>query len=177
MNNLYRSLNILAVITLFISACGTQAAQGQSDEPPVPEAVTYKTVLGKLVTDKEVVDFIGRNNCSGVGQFQLCKEVGIAFWINPEQIVQTVYMYLNKADGFVPYKGELPFGLKFYDTMGAVEYKLERQDVGNKGLPDDGGTPDHIHYWATYAQSGMTVIYKSPFADEDATIYAILISK
>jgi hypothetical protein len=62
--------------------------------------------------------------------------------------------------------------------MGAVEYKLKRRGVGNAGLPDEGSSPDHLHYWATYKQVGMTIIYNSPSPEyEDATIYAILVSK
>jgi hypothetical protein len=177
MNKLYRSLSILAAITLFITACSTQAAQAQPAGPAVREAITYKTVLGKSLTDQEVVDFIARNHCSRTGQFQQCKQVGIALWINLEQVVETVHLYLNNTAGFAPYKGELPFGLKFYDTMGAVEYKLERQLGEGAGSPDEGSSPDHFHYWAVYRQLGMTTIYNSPFVDEDALIYAILVSR
>jgi hypothetical protein len=94
-----------------------------------------------------------------------------------------VFLYLNKAKGFAPdekdftpYKGKLPLGLKFYDTMGAVEYKLKRQGVGNNGLPDSGATPDHVHYMASYRQAGITIIYNSP-PDEDAMIYAVFVRR
>jgi hypothetical protein len=177
MNKHIKSLNIFAAITLFITACGTQAAQAQPAGPAVPEAITYKTVLGKSLNDKEVVDFIASNNCSSSGHFQVCKEVGMALWTDAEQMVVTVHMYLNNDAGFVPYKGDLPFGLKFYDTMGAVEYKLQRQVGEGAGSPDEGSSPDHFHYWAVYKQLGMTIIYNSPFVDEDATIYAILVSE
>jgi hypothetical protein len=111
--------------------------------------------------------------------------VGIALWIGADQAIETVFLYLNNSDGFAPYKGELPFGLKFYDTLGAVEYKLgkiEMEDNSlhpalNAGLPDEGGSPDHMHHWAVYSRLGMTIVYNSPFVDEDATIYAILVKK
>ena len=184
MNKHIKSLNIFAAITLFITACGTQAAQAQPAGPAVPEAITYKTVLGKSLNDKEVVDFIASNNCSSADQFQVCKEVGMALWTDAEQMVVTVHMYLNNDAGFVPYKGDLPFGLKFYDTQGAVEYKLREleaddnsQTTSRNGLPDEGSSPDHIHYRAVYKQLGMTIIYNSPFVDEDATIYAVLVSE
>jgi hypothetical protein len=136
------------------------------------------SLLGKSLTDKVVADFIASNNCSSAAQFQLCEDVGVALLIDLNQIVETVYLYLNNTEGFGPYQGELPFGLKFYDTMGAVEYKLKRKGVGNAGLPDSGATPDHLHYRANYQQVGMTIIYTSPsLEDEDATIYAILVSK
>ena len=49
--------------------------------------------------------------------------------------------------------------------------------MADAGVPDEASSPDHIHYWAVYKQLGMTVIYNSPGADEDAYIYAILLSK
>jgi hypothetical protein len=175
MKRLYRLLCVSNVVLWFITACSAQTVQGEQI-PPKP--VTYTDVLGKSLNDKAVTDFLASNNCSSAAQFQLCEDVGVALLIGSEQKVETVYLYLNNADGFVPYKGELPFGLKFYDTMGAVEHKLKRQGVGSAGLPDSVETPDHLHCWATYQQAGMTIIYNSPSAeDEDATIHAILVSK
>jgi hypothetical protein len=174
----FKSPFILASITLVLTACGPWVVQTQPKEQVALKAPAYKGVLGKSLNDQKVADFMINNNCSGVNQFQLCKEIGLALWITSDQVVETVYLYLNNTDGFVPYKGELPHGLKYYDIMEAVEYKLKRQGIGNAGLPDEGGSPDHLHYWATYKQVGMTIIYNSPSPeDEDATIYAILVSK
>jgi hypothetical protein len=100
----------------------------------------------------------------------------MALWTDSNEVVETVYLYLNNTDGFAPYEGKLPFGLKFYDTMEAVEYKLNRQGIGNAGLPDSVATPDHMHYEATYQQAGMIVIYNFPFPDEGATINAIVLT-
>ena len=109
----------------------------------------------------------------------------MAFWIDPNQIVDTVYLYSRNAEGFRKFKGKLPFGLTFYDPMWQVEQKLSNLNeddtsqatLWNAGLPDEASSPDHIHYWAVYKQLSMTVIYNSPGADEDAYIYAILLSK
>jgi len=178
MNKLFRSLGILAALILFISACSALVAQAHPEEHKAPRVALYEDVLGKSLADQEVVDFIARNNCSSAAMFKLCKDVGVALLINVNQIVETVYLYLNNTEGFGPYQGELPFGLKFYDTMGAVEYKLKGKDVGSAGLPDSGDSPDHLHYWANYQQARLTIIYNSPSPeDEDATIYAILMSK
>jgi hypothetical protein len=175
MNKLYRCLWVLALITLYVNACSIQSVQAVQDSP---KSLTYKDLLGKSLNDKAVINYINANNCTSAEQFQLCNHMGVALLIGSDQTVETVYLYLNNAEGFSPYKGELPFGLKFYDTMGAVEYKLKRQGVGAAGLPDSVETPDHLHCWATYQQAGMTVIYNSPSAeDEDATIHAILVSK
>ena len=177
MNTLTKIFGVLAVIPLLISGCAALPVQAETDEQSVLQGTIFREMLGKSVTDKAVVNFITSNNCSIAQQFQLCKEIGMALWVDSNQRVEIIYLYLNNEAGFTPYKGELPFGLKFYDTMGAVEYKLKRQGVGKDGLPDSGWTPDHMYYRAVYKQAGMTVIYNSPFVDEDATIQAVLITK
>ena len=48
--------------------------------------------------------------------------------------------------------------------------------TGMDGLPDDSFVPDHFHYQAVYKEAGVTILYNSPFADEDATIYAITVN-
>jgi hypothetical protein len=170
-------LSVLAVMTLFVTACLSQIAPaGPAKADPMASA-SYQAVLGKSITDQEVVDLLVSNNCTSANQYQLCNEIGMALWVNSNQKIETVYLYLNKAEGFTSYRGELPYGLKFYDIMGAVEYKLRKQGVGNAGLPDESATPDHLHYWAMYKQVGMTIIYNTPYPDEDATIHSILVSK
>jgi|SRR5215207_5127528 len=176
MNTFTRRLHILAILALFLAACNFSDPRVQTDQKAVSSFVAYEDLLGRSLTDAVVVGFIGDHNCSSAGSFQLCNESGIALWIDSAQIVDTVYLYLNNADGFVPYKGKLPLGLKYYDIMEAVEYKLKKQGVGQDGLPDEGSSPDHLHYWAVYEQAGVTIIYNSPFADGDATIYAILVN-
>ena len=178
MNKFLKVVSLMLLASLCLGACNLHTTQLQTEARALPKATSYRVLLGKSISEPEVADFITSNNCSGTAQSQLCKEAGMALWINPDQTVSTVYLYLNNADGFVPYKGELPLGLKFYDSMGAVQYKLKRQKIGNAGLPDSGETPDHLHYWANYQQAGIIIVYNSPSAeDEDATIYAILLSK
>ena len=177
MNALIKVFGIFAAIPLMISGCAALSVQVGQEERAASKAAVYESILGKPLTDEVVVEFVAGNNCSSADQFLLCKSAGMALWTDSNQVVETVYLYLNNAaDGFEPYKGELPFGLKFYDTLGAVEYKLKRQDIGNAGLPDEEAVPDHMHYQATYHQAGVTIIYNYPFADEDATINAIVVS-
>ena len=178
MNVFLSRLRIFAVLPLLMVSCSLQTVPATPEEQAVSSFVPYKDLLGKPLTDQVVTDFLASNNCSSSAQFQLCEDVGVALLISLGQTVESVYLYLNNTEGFAPYKGELPFGLKFYDTMGAVEYKLKQKGVGSAGLPDSGDSPDHLHYWATYQQAGMIVIYNSPSAeDEDATIYAIHVSR
>jgi hypothetical protein len=177
-NKLLKAFRFLSVIPFFLVGCSLHTTQPQTEKRVIPKAISYRVLLGKSITDSEVADFITSNTCSGTGQSQLCEDAGIALWINTDQTVETIYLYLNDADGFVPYKGELPLRLKFYDSMGAVQYKLKKQKVGKAGLPDSGETPDHLHYWANYQEAGMIIVYNSPSEeDEDATIYAILLNK
>ena len=177
MNALINVFGILASVSLFISGCAALPAQAGLEDRSVPKTGVYESILGKPTSDAVVAEFLTSNECFSADQFLLCNATGIALWTDSNQVVETVYLYLNNADGFEPYQGELPFGLKFYDNLGAVEYKLNRQGVGNAGLPDMAAVPDHIHYRATYHQAGLTILYNSPFPDEDASIYAILLSR
>lgn len=181
MNKHCKCLSILAAITLFITACTIQAVQAQPEESAAARVDPYQAVLGKSLKDREVADFLVNSNCSPADQFQLCKDAGIAFWTDADQIVKVVYLYAGDASGFRRFRGQLPYGLSFYDPMWRVQEKLSDPDTDNTlqqfGLPDEGISPDHMHYWAVYKQLGMTVIYNSPSADEDAYIYAILVSK
>ena len=180
MTKLFRNFSLIAVITIFITACSIQTVQARPGEPVTSKAVTYQSVLGKSLTDKDVVGFIANNNCSSEKQFQLCKDAGMALWINASQIVQMVYLYAGNVDGFRRYRGKLPFDLSFYDPMWKVEDKLKDSNADNtiqhSGLPDETGSPDHVHYWAIYNRLNMTVIYNSPEADKDAYIYVILVN-
>ena len=179
----FKAFSILTMTMLLLTACRAWTAQLQQTEQTAPKPVTYQTVLGKSVSDAVVADFMSSNHCSSTGQFQVCKDVGMALWIDATQIVETVWLYSGSEEGFGHYRGELPFGLNFYDPMWRVEEKLEElagddnlQPARNAGLPDEGSSPDHMHYWAIYKRLDMIVIYNSPFPDEDAYIYAILVS-
>ncbi len=175
------TLIFLAALTPFVAACGAQSPQ--EHEQAVPEATSYQIILGKSLSDKDVAEFIVGNNCSSAGPFQVCKDAGMALWMDSNQVVKTVYMYSGNVDGFKRYRGKLPFGLTFYDPMWKVEEKLgelgaedETQAAPGAGLPDEGRSPDHIHFWAVYKQLGLVVIYDSGIADPDAYIYAVLVS-
>jgi hypothetical protein len=183
MHKRFKSLRNLTVIMLFLTACGTWVVQAQPEAQATPKVVLYQTLLGKSVRDKEVVNFMVGNNCSSTGQFQVCKEVGMVLWTDTSQVVKTVYLYSGYADGFRRYRGELPFGLTFYDPMWRVEETLSVREAdevlkttGQAGLPDEGSSPDHMHYWAVYKRFDLVVIYDSPVADEDAYIYAVLVN-
>ena len=173
----------LVIFALITTACNLQSLLAPKDEKSVARAAPYKDMLGKSLTDEAVAEFISSNRCSSVNPYILCKEAGMALIIDSDQQVEGVFLYVNKSAGFVPfeddftpYKGELPYGLKYYDTMGAVEYKLNKLGLGDNGLPDSGSTPDHMHYVAYYQEAGLTIIYNSP-EDEDALIHAILVRK
>ena len=178
MNIFTNILRYLVILPLLTASCSFRVAPAPPEEPVVQKGSSYQALLGKSLTDKVVANFIASNHCMSAEQFQLCSDIGIALLIASDQVVKTVYLYLNDVKGFASYQGELPFGLKFYDTMGAAEYKLNKKGIGSDGLPDLGDSPDHLHYWANYQQVHMTIIYNSPSPeDEDATIYAILVSQ
>jgi len=185
MNNRFQILITFAAIALFAITFGAFVVQAQPSERAVPEAATYEAVLGKSLDDTDVADFITSNRCSGIAQFQMCNAAGMSLWTDQGQKVETVYLYPNKSGDFSAYKGILPAGLSANDTMASVEEKLGQPKVQYApqagwmpGLPDESGTPDHIHYWATYKRFGVTIVYNSPSAtDKGATIYAVLVSR
>ena len=181
MNAFVRVLSILAAIPLLIHGCGEQPVQ---EEKAAPKVAVYQSILGKSLTDEAVADFLASNTCSRINDFELCKDAGMALWTDSDQIVKMVYLYSGTVDGFRRYRGELPFGLSFYDPMWKVEKKLSELNADDAlqpsslaGLPDEGSSPDHMHYWAVYKRLNMTVVYNSPFADQDAYIYAILVTE
>lgn len=184
MNTRFQILMVLAVLGLFASACGAQVVQAQPAEKTTPSLAAYEAVLGKSLQAQDVASFIASNNCSSIGTFQLCNAAGVALQVSQNK-VETVYLYPNKTDDFAAYTGALPLGLAFNDTMADVEDWLGQPRVTHApqagwepGLPDQSGTPDHVHYWATYKRFGVTIVYNSPSAaDKGANIYAILVSK
>ena len=180
-NKLFTPLSILVAIALFATACGAQIARAAET---VPAVVSYQAVLGKSVSVQPLADFIAEN-CAPAGSMQYCRPAGLALWTDRNQVVRLVSVYLNDADGFAAYKGELPLGLESTDTMADVEQKLRRpieihapQAGWDSGLPDEAFSRDLTHYWAIYERFGVTVVYNTPAAyDKDATIHAIYISK
>jgi hypothetical protein len=182
MHQLYKVLGLI-LITLLITSCSTDFFSKESGEKTSAKVPLYRLLLGRALTDKVVADFIASNQCTVTEPYIYCREAGMDLLVDPDQIVVSIFLYLNKASGLVPnegdyrpYNGELPFGLKFYDTLEAVEHKLKQQGVGNDGLPDSGTIPDRMRYVATYNEAGMTIIYNSD-RDEDPSIHAIVVSK
>jgi len=185
MNKRFQILITFAAIALFAATFGALVVQAQPSERTAPAAASYEAVLGKSLDDSDVADFIASNRCSGTGQFQLCNPAGMALLIGEGQKVETVYLYPSTTADFAAYKGNLPLGLSAKDTMANVEDKFGQPKVQQApqagwepGLPDQSGTPDHIHTWAIYKRFGVTVVYNTPAAnDKGAAIHAILVSK
>ena len=185
MNKRFQILIALAAIAVFAATFGALVVQAQPAERAAPKAASYEAVLGKSLDDTDVVDFIASNRCSSTSQFQLCNAAGMALLIGESQTVETVYLYPGTIPGFAAYKGTLPLGLSAGDTMASVQEKFGQPKVQHvpqagwePGVPDESGTPDHIHYWAIYKRFGVTVVYNSPSgADQGATIYAVLVSR
>lgn len=191
MNKLFKTLIVLAAVSILVAACGTRAVDILPEEPGAPSdlipvtAMTYEALLDKSLMDQEVTDFMARNDCSSVQQVQICQSVGMALWTDKDQKVDSIDLYAGDADGFAAYQGQLPYGLVFTDTMEIVEQKLGNpveihapQAGWQPGLPDEGFTFDHFHYEAAYRRFGLTVIYNSPSAsDHEATIHAIRVTQ
>lgn len=172
-----KSLVIFLLLVSLTTSCSTTSPSATKDE-----ASAYLEVLGKSITDEAVSSFFSSNECVAAMQFQVCKSAGMALGLDSGQIVKTVWLYANNSEGFNRYRGKLPFGLTFYDPMWLVQKKLSTvevdetsQTIYESGLPDEGSSPDRLHYWAVYEQLGLIVIYDFPYADEDAYIYAVVV--
>lgn len=176
MSKLSKRLFPFIAILLFLSACSPQKVRTSQ---PAQKSFPYMDLFGSSLNDQALTDLLTTNHCVHATQFEFCKEIGLAFWLDSGQRVREIYLYLNNTDGFAPYRGELPLGLKFYDTLGAVDYKMRSMESESSTTVNavnyEGSSPDHIHYWIHYKPYGVTVIYNSPFADEDATIYAVVV--
>lgn len=186
MNKLFKTLSLLAVIAFMLAARREAAVPHVVDvAQAAPVELTYEAMLGRPLTDRNVADFIAGNNCSQAGSFHLCRDAGLALWTDADRMVKTAYLYVSNSDDFDAFAGALPLGLARNDTMADVEEKLGQpkevhapQAGWTAGLPDEGGSPDRIHYWAVYKRFGVTIVYSSPFAnDKNAAIHAILVSK
>jgi hypothetical protein len=182
MNKLFRTFPLLAAIAFFASACLPAVVDVAR---AAPSGASYESLLGKPVSDPAVADFMISNDCTQSGLFQLCRPAGISLSTDANQVVKTVHFHVESADGFAAYEGVLPLGLASDDTMASVEQKMGHSRVEHApqagwvpGLPDEGSSPDHIHYWAIYKRFGLTVIYNSPSPnDKGATIHAIRLHK
>lgn len=182
MNKLFKSLSFLLLIVFLVSAC---APATMNAAKAAPAAMNYEDIVGRPVSDHSVSDFIARNNCDASGSFQLCHSAGLALWTDKDRIVRQVYLYPRASQNFSAYRGELPFGLAADDKRSDVEQKLGQPKVDHApqagwdpGLPDEGASPDHLNFWATYKRFGVTIIYDSPSAsDSNANIRAILVNE
>ena len=178
----YRLLCIFLVNFIFVTGCGALTFQLETDEKNIFAKREYQILLDKFLSDGEVVNFISTNNCVSAEGFYLCREAGIAFWVDSMQVVKMVWLYSWSADGFSQYHGELPYGISFYDPMWLVIQKMKvfddestSMETSMNGLPDVGSSPDHMYYWAEYRRFNIIIIYDCPSADEDAYIYAIVV--
>src|SRR5688572_4166248 len=138
MNKRFQILIILVAMALFATACGAQVVQAQPAELAEPKAVAYEALLGKSLDDQAVADFIA-SNCTLAGSMQYCRPAGLALWIDANQTVRQVHLYIHNAKDFAMYKGELPLGLAPNDTMADVEHKLGQWKVDH--APQAGWEP------------------------------------
>ena len=178
MNKIFKSLSLLAVISLFGAFYKAQTIWA------APAPIDYEFLIYRSLDDRLVADIIASNHCITSGYFQLCKSAGIAIRVNRHRLIEQIYLYADGGSDFTAFTGELPFGISRDDTMSMVEKKLGYPKVPQvpqfgwePGLPDEASTPDHHHYWATYENYDLTIIYNSPSdQDKNASIHMILIN-
>lgn len=175
MGKFYWCVCTLAMLSLFLTSSNAQWGQAKT---LLSQTTGYEDIVGKSLNDTVVQQLIAKTGCLRNDRLIICNDAGIELWLDSRQVVKIVYFYLKNTDEFSAYQGKIPYGLKSYDNLEAVEYKLNRQGVGNDGLPDRDSFSMNLQYWAFYKKYGLLIIYNSPFADDDnASIYAVAISR
>jgi len=176
MNKFFKFLSVLAVITLFTTAYKAQTTRAAM-------TVDHRVILEYSLNDTSVARFVVNHNCAASGNFLICPETGVVLHMNQPNLIGQVYLYVNGDPPIESFTGKLPYEITSTDTMADVQRKLGHPKIPQMpafgwepGLPDTGGTPDHIHYWATYKTYRLTVVYNTPAGNDlGAGIYMIII--
>lgn len=176
MNRLFKFLVVLGVIIVIAVVFRVRGTQATAP-------ADYHGMLYRSLYDRSVVGFLVGHQCASVSDFHLCPQAGMALQTDSQKQIRHIFLYGQGNELFAPFAGELPYGITFKDTMADVQYKLGQPKIPQQpqlgwepGLPTSGGTPDRIHYWATYEQYDLVIVYNTPLADNlNARIYMILI--
>ena len=176
MNKLFKFFSVLGVIVVLGSVQRVRATQAATP-------VEYRIILQRSLDDPSVEGFVVDHNCQLVDDFQICPAAGVALHLIQPGAVDQVYLYLNPDKLFERFTGQLPYELAPNDTMADVQRKLGHPKIPTiplmgwePGLPDEGATPDHVHYWAIYKAYHLTVVFNTPTPDDpNASIQMIVI--
>jgi hypothetical protein len=157
--------HLLALCVAFIAGCGPGY-----EIPNIPVKCIGKNLsdsdmkawLKKVYAQPTITTFNDRTYYEFKGE-------GISLQFNKSDVLTTIFAYTDKADGFGPYAGKLPYGITLQLTRREVESKL--------GPPErsGGGT---INYWSDYTSKGIGFTYNSMDVNNlDAKIYTINFKK
>jgi len=177
MNRLFKFIGVLLVIGLLGFAYKAQITRAAM-------TIDYRVVLEYSLNDTSVANFVVNHDCAAsAGDFQICPAAGVALRMNQPNVIGQVYLYVNGDPSFASFTGKLPYEITSTDTMANVQRKLGNPKIPQMPvlgweprLPDIGNTPDHIHYWATYKDFRLTVVYNTPAGNDlEAGIYMIIV--
>jgi len=94
------------------------------------------------------------------------KSKGISLRFNSDDILTTVFLYSEGADGFRQFQGKLPFGLTFLDKRKDIEKLL--------GYPEKMGGNGVIKFWVGYPSKALGITYNTKNVNNlNAKIYTI----
>ena len=101
MDQLFKILGLM-VFTFVTASCSPGFLRMEPTDQAAAKVPVYKVLLGKSSTDKVVAEFIDGNHCSVTKPYVFCREVGMDLLVDSNQIVVSVFLYLNKASGCMP---------------------------------------------------------------------------
>jgi hypothetical protein len=176
---------IRAALTLAVlMASLLHAAPLPKKTKDLPRPEFLRELLGKDQFDHELQvfrDYFGEEststyNYAGEVFFHQWKKQGIKLRFFKQGMVSLVYLYSGRTEGYEPYRGELPEGLKFSFTMVEVEKLFGESEniTGGRNLPGGG---EHRVAWS-YPKKGIVVQFDTTdLTDKKAPISHITLMK
>jgi hypothetical protein len=133
-----------------------------------------QALLGRHLKSKEIQDFLktlkGKRQIDKFDTlyFYTYKEHGMDLRFNKDDTLITLFFF-GKDEDHNEYKGPLPIGLSFNDTLSDVERKL--------GKPTNSGGRAGAEYEASYPKLGISVTYADKHHSSDSRIKHIVLTK
>lgn len=145
------------------------------------EKSAYASLLGKKLEQKEMQKFI-----DDLGEYPEIKKYENEFYYNfknsgiamrfdrKSRTLVMLYFYSDGKDGFRQYRGKLPFGLTFFDTLRETKQRLGKP--GNQGC---GTVSKYVATsdWMEYDSKGIGIDFAGVNCDKSAQISIIYIYK
>jgi hypothetical protein len=133
------------------------------------ESIDLLSLLGMRFDSKPVLSVMASFDCDpeiddygADGYYYSYKTYGISFKFNSNNILNTIFVYVEGKDGFSQYPYELPYNLKFSLTI---------QDIHSIfGEPDKKCSSEKWEYWVKYYDENMIISFNGKITEPESTI-------